>query len=101
MIPKIHKNLVKVRLIVPFHSIVQTPAGVFISKSLKPIIKSAPFIIYGSKDLVLKLSKLSLPHYSWINRTWNKLFIVLGDVIAFYPYIDVLLAHEIALNEFK
>jgi len=63
VIPKIHKNLVKARLIVPCYSIVQTLTGVFVSKSLKPIIKSASFIIHRSKDLVLKLSKLSLPHY--------------------------------------
>ena len=88
-IPKIHKYPVKFRPIIPCHSVVFNPAAKFISKKLKPIIMSAPAIIHGSKDLAIKLSKLKL-------QPGRKFFIVTGDVVAFYPNIDLDKALKIA-----
>lgn len=81
-IPKIHKEPVKMRPIVPCHSAIQNPAAKYVSKRLKPIVESAPTIIHGSKDLAQKLSKVKLLK----NRRW---FIVTGDVVAFYPNIPL------------
>ena len=81
-IPKIHKEPVKMRPIIPCHSAIQNPAAKYVSKRLKPLIKAAPTIIHGSKDLAIKLSKLKLQH-------GRRYFIVTGDVVAFYPNIDL------------
>jgi hypothetical protein len=81
-IPKIHKQPVKFRPIIPCHSAVQNPAAKFVSKMLKPLILAAPTIIHGTKDLAIKLSKLSIHR----NR---KYFLVTGDVVAFYPNIPL------------
>lgn len=79
-IPKIHSTPVKLRPIAPCYAAIQNPAAKFVSKVLKPIVKSAPSIIHGSKDLAIKLSQLNL------SRS-RKLWIVTGDVVAFYPNI--------------
>lgn len=81
-IPKIHKEPVKMRPIIPCHSATQNPAAKFVSKKLKPLIKAAPTILHGTKDLAIKLSKISIDR----RRKW---FIVTGDVVAFYPNIDL------------
>lgn len=81
-IPKIHKEPVKMRPIVPCHSAIQNPAAKYISKKLKPLIQAAPTIIHGTKDLAIKLSKID------INRK-RRCFIVTGDVVAFYPNIPL------------
>lgn len=81
-IPKIHKEPVKMRPILPCFNAIQNPAAKYVSKKLKPIIQSAPTIIHGSKDLAIKLSKVRLLP----NRQW---FIVTGDVVAFYPNIPL------------
>ena len=81
-IPKIHKQPVKMRPIIPCHSAIMNPAAKYVSKRLKPIIQSAPTIIHGTKDLAQKLSKLRLDP----GRTW---YIVTGDVVAFYPNIPL------------
>lgn len=81
-IPKIHKKPTRFRPIIPCHSAQQNPAAKYVSKRLKPIIKLAPTIIHGSKDLAIKLSKLEL-------QPTRRAFIVTGDVVAFYPNIDL------------
>jgi hypothetical protein len=81
-IPKIHKEPVKMRPIVPCHSAIQNPAAKYISKKLKPLIKAAPTIIHGSKDLAIKLSQVKL-------QPGRKLYIVTGDVVAFYPNVPL------------
>jgi hypothetical protein len=81
-IPKIHKEPVKMRPIIPCHSAIQNPAAKYISKILKPIIKSAPTIIHGTKDLVIKLNTLQL-------QSGRKYFLVTGDVVAYYPNIPI------------
>ena len=88
-IPKIHKQPVKFRPIIPCHSVIMNPAAKFISKMLKPIIQSAPAIIHGTKDLAIKLSKLHL-------QPGRKFYIVTGDVVAFYPNINLDLCLKIA-----
>jgi hypothetical protein len=81
-IPKIHKEPVKMRPIIPCHSAIQNPAAKYISKKLKPLIEAAPTILKGTKDLAQKLSKVNLD----TNRQW---FLVSGDVVAFYPNIPL------------
>jgi len=81
-IPKIHKEPVKVRPIIPCHSAIQNPAAKYVSKKLKPLVKAAPSILKGTKDLALKLSEIKIDH----TRKW---WIVTGDVVAFYPNIPL------------
>lgn len=81
-IPKIHKQPVKMRPIIPCHSAIQNPAAKFVSKKLKPLVKAARSVIHGTKDLAIKLSKLKL-------ESRRKLFIVTGDVVAYYPNIPL------------
>ena len=81
-IPKIHKEPVKMRPIIPCHSAIQNPAAKFISKQLKPLIQGASTIIHGTKDLAKKLSEINIDR----NRRW---FIVTGDVVAYYPNIPL------------
>jgi hypothetical protein len=66
---------------------------------LKPVISAAPFIIHGTKDLAIKLSKLkeNLPHVKLENGVLKRLYLVSGDVVAFYPNVNVPLAHRIAM----
>jgi hypothetical protein len=81
-LPKIHKQPVKFRPIIPCHSVVMNPCAKYVSKKLKPLIKEAPTVIHGSKDLAIKLSKLNInPRRKW--------YIVSGDVVAFYPNIPL------------
>jgi hypothetical protein len=81
-IPKIHKTPTKMRPIIPCHSAIMNPAAKYVSKKLKPLIKAAPTIIHGSKDLAIKLSKISI-------KPSHKYYIVTGDVVAFYPNIPL------------
>lgn len=81
-IMKIHKNPPGFRPIVPCHSAIQNPAAKYVSKQLKPIVKSAPTVIHGSKDLAIKLSKLTL-------APRRRYFILTGDVVAFYPNVNL------------
>ena len=81
-IPKIHKEPVKMRPIIPCHSAIQNPAAKYVSKILKPIIQLAPTIIHGTKDLAIKLSTLKLQY-------GRKFYIVTGDVVAYYPNIPI------------
>lgn len=93
-IPKIHKQPVKMRPIIPCHSAIQNPAAKYISKKLKPLIQAAPTVIHGTKDLATKLSKLNLtPGRSW--------FIVTGDVVAFYPNIPIQPCLEIVAGQYR
>ena len=93
-IPKIHKEPVKMRPIIPCHSAIQNPAAKFVSKKLKPIIKAATTVIHGSKDLALKLSKLSL-------KPGKRLYICTGDVVAFYPNIPIQHCMDIVLSLYE
>ena len=81
-LPKIHKKPTGFRPIIPCHSVCFNPAAKFVSKELKPIIKSAPSIIHGTKDLFIRLSQLRIDPK-------RKLFFVTGDVVAFYPNIPL------------
>ena len=97
VIPKIHKTPVSARPILPCHSVVQGPAGKFVSKMLKGIVKTKQGIIHGSKDLALKLHSLkSLSPAKFDDGEMKRLYFVSGDVVAFYPNVDVQKAHQIA-----
>ena len=56
-IPKIHKQLVKFRPIVPCHSCVQAPAAKYVSKCLKPILERCKHVLKGTKQLAMDLAK--------------------------------------------
>ena len=81
-LPKIHKKPTGFRPIIPCHSVCFNPAAKFVSKELKPLIKAAPSIIHGTKDLFTRLSQLHL-------EPRRKFFFVTGDVVAFYPNIPL------------
>jgi hypothetical protein len=81
-LPKIHKTPTGFRPIIPCHSVVFNPAAKFISKELKPIVKAAPSVIHGTKDLFNRLSQLCIDN----QKQW---FFVTGDVVAFYPNIPL------------
>jgi len=93
-ISKIHKKPVGFRPIILCHSVVFNLAAKFISKELKPIIKSSPYIIHGTKELLQRLSQLR------INPT-RKWFFVTGDVVAFYPNISLQSCVSIVSNMYK
>jgi len=87
-IPKIHKEPVKMRPIIPCHSAVQNPAAKYCSKELKPLIQRAKSIIHGTKDLAIKLSQVRI-------NPRKQYYIVTGDVVAFYPNIPIDLCLDI------
>ncbi|KAH9474190.1 hypothetical protein JR316_0002860 [Psilocybe cubensis] len=93
-IPKIHKKPTGFRPIIPCHSVVFNPAAKFVSKELKPIIKSTPSIIHGTKDLFTRLSQLRIDP----KRQW---YFVTGDVVAFYPNIPLDLCIEIVCSMYE
>ncbi|KAF7771867.1 hypothetical protein Agabi119p4_6178 [Agaricus bisporus var. burnettii] len=99
-IPKIHKTPIAARPILPCHSVIQGPAGKFVSKLLKPVIAQQWSIIHGTKDLAIKLSKIlpDLPYTRLVGGVQKRLFLVSGDVVAFYPNVPVEMAHDIALE---
>ena len=90
-IPKIHKEPVKMRPIIPCHSAIMNPAAKYVSKKLKPLIQRAATVIHGTKDLAQKLSSLKINS----RRKW---YIVTGDVVAFYPNIPLQHCIEIVYN---
>jgi hypothetical protein len=93
-IPKIHKTPVKGRPIIPCHSAIMNPAAKYVSKRLKPLIKAAPTIIHGTKDLAIKLSKLNI-------NTHRRWYIVTGDVVAYYPNVPLDACLDIVYNAYK
>jgi hypothetical protein len=70
------------------------PAAKYVSKKLKPLIRAAPTIIHGSKDLAIKLSQVKI-------RPYAKWFIVTGDVVAFYPNIPLERCIDIVTNMYQ
>ncbi|KAB5588129.1 hypothetical protein CTheo_8430 [Ceratobasidium theobromae] len=82
IIPKIHKSPWKGRLIVPAHSAVHSPAAKLASKMLKPLVERQPYIIHGSKDFVRKVSQIS-----WFPEEQSSIFIIGGDIEAYYPNV--------------
>ena len=81
-LPKIHKKPTGFRPIIPCHSVCFNPAAKFVSKELKPLVKAAPSIIHGTKDLFMRLSQLRI-------EPRRKFYFVTGDVVAFYPNIPL------------
>lgn len=90
-IPKIHKKPIKMRPIVPCHSNMQAPAAKYVSKQLKPLVNSRPYILRGSKDLAQKLSKVVIPY-------GKKAYLISGDIVAFYPNIPKSKALKIVMQ---
>jgi len=54
-------------------------------KMLKPLYANCPFVIHGSKDSAIKLSKLKLPQH-------HRVFIISGDITAYYLNIPTKVA---------
>ncbi|KDN33143.1 hypothetical protein RSAG8_13767, partial [Rhizoctonia solani AG-8 WAC10335] len=82
VIPKIHKSPWKGRPIVPAHSAVHSPAAKLTSMMLKPLVKRQPYIIHGSKDFIQKVSQIR-----WFREEKSRIFIVGGDIEAYYPNV--------------
>jgi len=83
--------------ILPCYSVVQEPAGKFMSKMLKGIVKTKQEIIYRSKDLALKLHSLKLlPLAKFDAEEIKRLYFISDDVVAFYPNVDVQKVYQIA-----
>jgi len=82
VIPKIHKNPTGYRPIVPCYNNITEPASKVVSKMLKPLYEKYPTILKGTKDLALRLKALKLSRH-------RKVFIVTGDIVAYYPNIPV------------
>ena len=93
-LPKIHKKPTGFRPIIPCHSVCFNPAAKFVSKELKPLIKAAPSIIHGTKDLFTRLSQLRIDPR-------RKLFFVTGDVVAFYPNIPLISCIDIVTTMYE
>ncbi|KEP45355.1 reverse transcriptase, partial [Rhizoctonia solani 123E] len=82
IIPKIHKSPWKGRPIVPAHSAVHSPAAKLASMMLKPLVQRQPYIIHGSKDFIQKVSQIR-----WFKEEKNRIFIIGGDIEAYYPNV--------------
>jgi len=66
---------------------------------LKGIVKTKQGIIHRSKDFALKLySYRSLPPAKFDAGEMKRLFFVSGDVVAFYPNVDVQKVHQITAD---
>jgi len=70
------------RPIVPCHSAIQNPAAVFAYKQLKPFLDERPYVLKGTKDLAIRLSKLKLKPY-------RSYFLVSFDIVAYYPNVPL------------
>ena len=92
-IPKIHKKPTKMRPIVPCHSILQTPAAKYVSKQMKSLLLACPYVLRGSKDLAMRLSSVKVP-------VGKKIWLISGDIIAFYPSVDLHIACRIAIDSY-
>lgn len=92
-IPKIHKNW-KGRPIMPCHSTAQSAAAKFASKTLKPLVETRRFVLQGTKDLARKLQKVELPK-------GKKVYIISGDIVAFYPNVDAKLAAQVVIHMYN
>ncbi|KAJ1299566.1 hypothetical protein OPQ81_002533 [Rhizoctonia solani] len=90
IIPKIHKNPWKGRPIVPAHSAMQSPAAKLCSMMLKPLVKNQPYIIHGSKDFIKKVSSIR-----WFKEERSSIYIVGGDIEAYYPNVPKTEASQI------
>jgi len=93
VIPKIHKNPTGYRPIVPCYNNITEPASKVVSKMLKPLYEHYPTILKGTKDLAQRISNIKLSRH-------RKVFIVTGDIVAYYPNIPVDLAVPIVLKLF-
>jgi hypothetical protein len=93
-IPKIHKNPMRMRPIVPCHQAMQNPAAKYVSKNLKPVVEQLPFTIKGTKDMATKLAKLQLDPR-------RKFFLVGFDLVAFYTNIDLQMCIESCKTYYK
>lgn len=87
-IPKMHKRPVKMRPIVPCHSNIQAPAGLFVAKQLRLLLnKKRGFTLDGTKHLAQVIDRTNKRIELSPVQTRRKRWIVSGDVVAFYPNI--------------
>jgi len=93
VIPKIHKNPTGYCPIIPYYNNITEPAGKVVSKMLKPLYEYYPTILKGTKDLAQWLKQIELSQH-------QKVFIITGDIVAYYPNIPINLAVPIVLRLF-
>ena len=94
VISKIHKMSVFTQPILLYYSIVQGSTGNFVFEIFKGIIKTKQEIIYGFKNLALKLHSLKLLFLvNFDTREMKRLYFVSGIVVAFYSNVNIQKAH--------
>jgi hypothetical protein len=84
-IPKIHKNPWKMRPIMPCHSTILANFSKVLSILLKAVLAERPYVLEGSKALCRDLKKVDLSG----SADGKKIFIVTGDIVAYYPNVPV------------
>jgi hypothetical protein len=70
------------RPICPGFAALANPVSLFVKKELEPVLDECPFVIKGSKQFAFMLSQFQIPTHK---RCW----IVVGDVVAYYPNIPI------------
>jgi len=98
IIPKIHKEPWKGRPIVPCFNAIHGPASKVLNDVLVALQSKRPFVINSTMSLVKRLIKLQTRIRSVKDR--SRLWILTGDVTAYYPNIDVNIGIQIAMYYF-
>lgn len=83
VIPKVHKNPWASRPIVPSHSWVTSRMSEILDHLLRPLLKHFPWVVNSTRDVVKGLESAKYERL-------DKLYIVTGDVTAFYTNVPVI-----------
>lgn len=93
VLPKIHKNPITTRPIVPNFDTIISPLSKFLDKELAPLLLDFPWILRNSLDLINDLKIMTLHP----NDKENKLLLVTADATSLYTNINT----DKALNLLK
>lgn len=80
ILPKVHKEPLKGRPIVPGFGWITTPASILVDHILQPLLKQIPTVIADSKSLLIEIEKTKFP---------NDATLVTADVSSLYTEIDI------------
>lgn len=81
IIPKVHKQPLKGRPIIPGHSWITTPASILIDHFLQPLLRRTPTVLADSKSLLIDLNTKTFP-----DTTCR---LITADVSSLYTEIDL------------
>jgi len=79
-IPKVHKNPWKLRPIVPSHSWVTSRLSEVVDHLCRPMLTQLPWVVGSTKEVIAQIEE--------VRTDWDDVWIVTGDVVAFYTNID-------------